>query len=162
MADTTAATGPLPAKDFGMLVNLAGAALAICGRSDQALQLLSTGIDAARQGGDLTTFGYLSVLRSHTAIDVGKLMEAEADGQTAMEIYQERPEERPLAAAVLVDALVACGETVAAQGVLTSLGPRNTPAVELVDLPLLPPRQSPTPSPAAPSGRRARRPDRLR
>ncbi|MEV7232215.1 AAA family ATPase [Polymorphospora sp. NPDC051019] len=119
---TVAATGPLPTRGFGMLVNLAGAALAICGDSDQALQLLGTGIDAARQDGDLATFGYLSVLRSHTAIDVGKLMEAEADGQTAMEIYQDRPEERPLAAAVLVDALVARGETAAAQSVLTTLG----------------------------------------
>ncbi|TBL45043.1 LuxR family transcriptional regulator [Verrucosispora sp. SN26_14.1] len=119
---TVAATGPLPARGFGLLVNLASAALAICGQNDDALQLLDAGIDAARQDGDLTTLGYLSVLRSHTAIDAGRLMEAEADGQTALEIYQERPEERPLAAAVLVDALVARGETAAAQDVLTTFG----------------------------------------
>ncbi|MGI5147247.1 AAA family ATPase [Plantactinospora sp. CA-294935] len=119
---SVAATGPLPARNFGMLANLAGAAFAICGDGDQALQLLSKGIDTARQSGDIATLGYLLVLRSHAAIEVGQLMEAEADGQTAIEIYQERPEERPLAAAVLVDALVARGETAAAQHVLTTLG----------------------------------------
>ncbi|MDW5326763.1 ATP-binding protein [Plantactinospora sp. KLBMP9567] len=119
---SVAAAGPLPARNFGMLANLAGAALAISGEGDYALQLLSKGIDTARQSGDIATFGYLLVLRSHAAIDVGQLMEAEADGQTAIEIYQERPEERPLAAAVLIDALVARGETVAAQQVLTTLG----------------------------------------
>ncbi|WFE27704.1 AAA family ATPase [Solwaraspora sp. WMMD791] len=117
-----AATGPLPARSFGMLANLAGAALAISGDGHHALQLLSEGIDAARQFGDIATFGYLLALRSHTAIEVGQLMEAEADGQTAVEIYQERPEELPLAAAVLVDALVARGETAAAQQLLTTLG----------------------------------------
>lgn len=119
---SAAAAGPLPARNFGMLANLAGAALAMCGDGEQALQLLTDGIDTARQNGDIATYGYLVVLRSHTAIEVGQLMEAEADGHTAIEIYQERPEERPLAAAVLIDALVARGDTSAAQHLLATLG----------------------------------------
>lgn len=114
-----AARGPLPAQDPWLLVNFAGTALAIADRLPEALALLDRGIEHARQHGDLAQFRYLSVLRSKTALFAGRLLEAEDYGRGALAQHQiEAGHELPLAAAVLVDALVERNRLDEAQAVL--------------------------------------------
>jgi len=117
-----AAAGPLPDRDPWILVNLASAGLGIAGRDAAALHLLDRGIDWARCRGDVASFGYLAMIRSHTALYAGRLLEAEADGRAALEIYDDRGQDSRLAVAVLVDALVDRGEIAAAQDLLADRG----------------------------------------
>ena len=118
-----AAAGPLTGRQRWMLVNLASAALGIADRSPEALDLVDRGLDLAREAGDLTEFRYLSICRSHTALFAGRLLDAEADGRAALELQTEsRQPHTPLAAAVLVDALVERGELKEAQSILAAHG----------------------------------------
>lgn len=118
-----AATGPLPEEYGWALANAAGAALAIADRFPEALALFDRAIDAARQRGDATAFGYLSMLRSHTAMHAGRLLEAEADGRAAYGVRADGgPQAAPLAAAVLIDALIERGELAEAEQVLVATG----------------------------------------
>lgn len=118
-----AAEGPLPARDQWMLVNFASTALAIADRLPEALTVLDRGIEHARIHGNLAEFRYLAVLRSRTALYAGQLLEAEADGQAALALHKvDGDRELPLAAAVLVDALVEQGRLEQAQAVLTEHG----------------------------------------
>lgn len=117
-----AAAGPLPERDPWLLVNLASAALVIADEIPDALHLLDRGIDAARRQGDAAAFGHLAVLRSHTALYAGRLFEAEADGRAAPDIYEDQSQDAPLAAAVLIDALVDRGAIAAAEGILVERG----------------------------------------
>ncbi|MHA6765262.1 ATP-binding protein [Streptacidiphilus sp. PAMC 29251] len=116
-----AAAGPLPADPW-LMVSFGSSALAVADLTPQALDLIDRGIDAARRRGDVSAFAYQSVLRSHTALYAGRVLEAEADGRAALEVYQGRPEDTALAAAVLIDALVERGDLSAAQEVLTDHG----------------------------------------
>lgn len=120
---TRAADGPLPARDRWILVNFASAALAIADRLPAALELLDRGITTAQQLGDAAEFRYLCVLRSHTALYAGRLLDAEADGRAALALHEaDSTQEIPLAAAVLIDALVERGAITEAQTVLTERG----------------------------------------
>ncbi|GAA4020485.1 AAA family ATPase [Allokutzneria multivorans] len=119
----SAATGPLPPRDQWMLVNMASSALAISDHLPEALEVLDRGLDEARRLGDASEFRYLSVLRSHTGLFAGRLREAEADGRAALDLWGEsRPRDTPLAAAVLVEALLDRGALAEAQQVLTERG----------------------------------------
>lgn len=115
-----AAAGALPVKDRWMLVNFASTALAMADRLPEALAVLDRGIEHASAHGDLPEFRYLSVLRSRTAFTAGNLRDAEADGQAALAFHGlDDDREPPLAAAVLVDALVEQGRFEEAQAILT-------------------------------------------
>nr|WP_042191144.1 AAA family ATPase [Kibdelosporangium sp. MJ126-NF4]CEL19871.1 putative regulatory protein [Kibdelosporangium sp. MJ126-NF4]CTQ97095.1 putative regulatory protein [Kibdelosporangium sp. MJ126-NF4] len=114
-----AARGPLPNRDRWILVNFANAGLAVAGRLPESLDLLDRGIDDARSRGDATEFRYLCVLRSHTALYAGELLDAEADGRSALSLQEvDQSQESPLAVAVLVNALVERGELTEAQAIL--------------------------------------------
>jgi DNA-binding CsgD family transcriptional regulator len=118
-----AAEGPLPVRDRWMLVNLSSAALAIAGRPHAAIELLDHGIDTAQRLGDVAEFRYLSVLRSHTAFEAGRLLEAEADARGALALHDtENTQEIQLAAAVLIEALVERGDLSEAQTLLAERG----------------------------------------
>jgi DNA-binding CsgD family transcriptional regulator len=117
-----AADGPLTRRAPWLLVNFTSAALAVSGRPQEALAVLNRGIAQTRRGGDMAAFGYLSVLRSHTALEAGALPEAEADGRAAVEISRDRPQETPLAAAVLIEALIEQGAVDAAERVFADAG----------------------------------------
>ncbi|NNJ61387.1 MAG: hypothetical protein HKP61_10645 [Dactylosporangium sp.] len=129
-----AAVGPLPQRDPWLLVNLASAALTIADQLPEAIDLLDRGIDAARRRGDVTVFGYLSMLRSHTAGYAGRLREAEADAWTAYEISRGRAQGRDprLAAAVLVDVLVDRGGLGTAQEVLAGQDGKGDDALDML------------------------------
>ncbi|HEY0542347.1 MAG TPA: AAA family ATPase [Actinoallomurus sp.] len=118
-----AAEGPLPGRDRWILVNFASTALAIADRHAEALALLDRGIDSARARGDAAEFRYLAVLRSRTATHAGHLLDAEADGRAALALHVvDGARELPLAAAVLVDALVEQGSIAEAQTILAERG----------------------------------------
>lgn len=118
-----AAQGPLPAQDQWMLVNFCGTALAIADRLPEALALFNQGMDDSRRRGDLAQFRYLAVLRSKAALFAGRLMDAEADAQAALALHRlDAERELPLAAAVLVDALVEQGRLNEAETVLIENG----------------------------------------
>jgi DNA-binding CsgD family transcriptional regulator len=114
------AAGPLPVRDGWVLVNTASAALTIADRMPEALDLLDRGLDATRKLGNASEFRYLAMLRSHTAWFAGRLVEAEGDARSALEEIPGEPRSRntPLAAAMLIDALVERGQLVEAQQVL--------------------------------------------
>lgn len=118
-----AAQGPIP-EDFGwQLVNFSSAALAIADRYPEALDELDRGIDITRREGDAAKFGYLTSLRSHTALHGGRVLEAEADARAAYELsHDASAQDAPLAAAVLVDALVERGELAEAQRIMQRAG----------------------------------------
>lgn len=118
---TAAGAAPLPPEPW-ILVNLVSAALAIADRLPSALDLLDRGLETARRLGDITAFAYLSVLRSHTALYAGRLLEAEADAWAALRLAEGESQDAPLAAAVLVDALVDRGDPAGAQRILTEQG----------------------------------------
>ncbi|WP_261570972.1 ATP-binding protein [Frankia gtarii] len=120
-----AAAGPLPAgrqhaRNRFIIVSLAGPALAIADHLDPALALFAAGIEAAQRDGDAAEFAYLSILRSHTALYAGRLLDAEADARIALDIHTDHNGQTPLAVAVLIDALVDKGATEDAQALLTS------------------------------------------
>lgn len=120
-----AATGPLPAgrqhaRDRFIIVSFAGPALAIADRLDLALALFAAGIEAAQRDGDAAESAYLSILRSHTTLYAGRLLDAEADARTALDIHTDHDGQTPLAVAVLIDALVDKGAIDDAQALLTS------------------------------------------
>ncbi|MFF3660886.1 helix-turn-helix transcriptional regulator [Streptomyces olivochromogenes] len=91
-------------------------------RLPSALDLLDRGLETVRRLGDITAFAYLSVLRSHTALYAGRLLEAEADAWAALRLAEGESQDAPLAAAVLVDALVDRGDPAGAQRILTEQG----------------------------------------
>lgn len=120
-----AAAGPLPpgrldSRDRFVIVNLAGAALAIADQFHRALALFDAGMEAAQRDGDAAEFAYLSVMRSHTALYAGQVLDAETDARVALDIYAGHNGETPLAAAVLIDALVDKGAIDDAQALLTA------------------------------------------
>jgi DNA-binding CsgD family transcriptional regulator len=118
-----AADGPLPRRDGWMLVNFASTALAIADRLSDAFALLDRGINSARARGDAAEFRYLAVLRSRTAVHAGRLLDAEADGRASLALHVvDDARELPLAAAVLVEALVEQGSTTEAQAILAERG----------------------------------------
>ncbi|MFG2002175.1 ATP-binding protein [Spirillospora sp. NPDC048911] len=119
-----AAAGPLPARGAWILVNLASAALGLTDHHAEALELLDRGLEGARELGNAGDFRYLSTLRSHTAWYAGRLIEAEGDARAALERVPGEPStpSTPLAAAVLVDALVERGELDEARRVLDEYG----------------------------------------
>jgi DNA-binding NarL/FixJ family response regulator len=133
-----ATAGPLPSHDQWFLANMASGALSIADRGPEALDVLDRGLAETRRLGAAPEFRYLSLLRSHTAYYCGRLSEAEADARAALEIEAEtNPEHLPLAAAMLIDALVQRGEIDEATRVLTSTGmegdhPFDTPIAHFV------------------------------
>ncbi|MER5519896.1 AAA family ATPase [Streptomyces sp. NPDC002763] len=118
---TRAASGPLPPEPW-VLVNLASAALTIADDLPSGFDLLDRGIEAARRCGDVAAFGYLSMLRSHTALYAGHLLDAEADAWAALRLARPETQDTPLAAAVLVEALLDRGDPSAAQRILVEQG----------------------------------------
>ncbi|MFE5819935.1 ATP-binding protein [Streptomyces sp. NPDC056479] len=116
-----AGDGPLPPEPW-ILINLASAALAVADHLPPALDLLDRGLATARRLGDITAFAYLSVLRSHTAHYAGRLLDAEADAWAALSLAKAESQDAPLAAAVLVDALIDRGDLPGAQRILTEQG----------------------------------------
>jgi DNA-binding CsgD family transcriptional regulator len=116
---TRAAAGPLPTREGWMLVNYSSAALTVTDRMTEALELLDRGLDATSRLGDAWDYRYVSMLRSHTAWYAGRLIEAEGDARAALEGVPGEPRTNaPLAAAMLVDALVERGRLDEAQQVL--------------------------------------------
>lgn len=115
-----AAAGPIPMREGWILVNYASAALDIADRHAEALELLDRGLEATSRLGDAWNYRYLSMLRSHTAWYAGRLVEAEGDARAALEEVPGEPSRlnAPLAAAMLVDALVERGRLAEAQQVL--------------------------------------------
>src|SRR5262249_43277840 len=119
-----AAAGPLPQREGGILVNYARAALSLTDRMSEALELLDRGLDETSRLGDVWNFRYLSMLRAHTAWYAGRLVEAEDDARAALEEVPGDPRRlnTPMAAAMLVDALVEGGRLDEAQQVLEEYG----------------------------------------
>lgn len=115
-----AAAGPVPMREGWILVNYASAALGLTDRETEALALLDRGLDTSSELGDVRDFRYLSMLRSHTAWYAGQLVQAEGDARTALEQVPGEPSRlrAPLAAAMLIDALVERGRPDEAQQVL--------------------------------------------
>jgi DNA-binding NarL/FixJ family response regulator len=115
-----AGAGSIPVRDGWMLVNYASAALGISGLHDEALALLDRGLAWTSQLGDVWNYRYLSMLRSHSAWYAGRLVEAEGDARAALEEMPGEPSRlnAPMAAAMLVDALVERGRLAEAQQVL--------------------------------------------
>jgi hypothetical protein len=82
--------------------------------------LLDRAIAAARTRGDLAEFRYLAILRSHTALYGGQLLEAEADGRAAVLLTDHTSsQDTPMAVAVLAEALLDRGRAEEAQQQLT-------------------------------------------
>jgi DNA-binding CsgD family transcriptional regulator/tetratricopeptide (TPR) repeat protein len=99
-------------------VNLSSSALAIADQLPESLDVLDEGIDLVRRRGDIFELVWLSVIRSHTAYYAGRLLDAEADGRTALALAADHPELTLLAVGVLIDALVERGLTDEADDVL--------------------------------------------
>ncbi|GAA4633497.1 AAA family ATPase [Actinoallomurus vinaceus] len=128
-----AASGPLPARHGWVLANFTNAALGIAGRHSESLAVLDRAIENARRRGDVAEFRYLLVLRSHTGLYSGSLLDAEADGRAALALHEEdQAREIPLAAAVLVDALAERGAVTEAQAVLAERGLEDEDQVRLL------------------------------
>ncbi|MCP3803702.1 AAA family ATPase [Allokutzneria sp. A3M-2-11 16] len=113
---------PRGMADQWILANFVSTALVISDRFDEALAVLDEGLDSARSRGHLGEFRYLSVLRSRTASQAGRLLEAEADGRAALDLHEPGSGEAALAAGVLIDALVDRGELAEAERVLDEHG----------------------------------------
>jgi DNA-binding CsgD family transcriptional regulator/tetratricopeptide (TPR) repeat protein len=129
-----AATGALPANDAWMLLNMASAALTITDREHEALDLLDQGIDAARTLGNEQEYRFLTMLRSHTALYAGRLVEAEGDARSALEVIpgESRTGNTPLAAATLVDVLVERGNLDEAEQVIADYDLGGEPTGTLI------------------------------
>jgi DNA-binding CsgD family transcriptional regulator len=123
-AAARAANGELSAgPDTWILVNFASAAMSITDHHADALDLLDRGIAIAQQHGDIGGYGYLCTLRSHSALYAGRLHDAEEAGRAALDLHElSTMPEIQLAAAVLIDALVARGKLVEAQAILSERG----------------------------------------
>lgn len=107
-----AVDGPLPTRGAWILVTLAGCVLAYTDHFAEALAVFDRGIDAARALGSESEYRYLTALRSHTVWDTGRLKEAESDARGALEGSSGEPlsPNAPLAAAMLIDALIERGK----------------------------------------------------
>jgi DNA-binding CsgD family transcriptional regulator len=126
-----ASAGRLPTQDRWLLVTIASAALSIGNAFAESLDLLDRGIDVARTVGDSIEFRFLSMLRSHTALQAGLLLDAEADARAALALHElDQTAEAPLAAGVLVDALVDRGALDEAQNVVALRGLDREPVTE--------------------------------
>ncbi|MEV6604145.1 AAA family ATPase [Kutzneria sp. NPDC051319] len=121
---TRAATGSIPVRGGWILVNYASAALGICDRHDESIALLDRGLAWTSRLGDVWNYRYLSMLRSHSCWYAGRLVEAEGDARAALEEVSGEASRlnAPLAAAMLVDALVERGKLAEAQQVLEDYG----------------------------------------
>ncbi len=133
-AATRAATGELSAgPDTWIVVNFASAAMSITDNHAEALDLLDRGIATAQQGGDIGDYRYLCTLRSHSALYAGQLYLAEESGRAALDLHDlSTTPEIQLAAAVLVDALVARGDLAGAQAILSARGMEQPVTVRML------------------------------
>ena len=114
------ATGPLPRQVW--LPTFTVPVFGISGLLDEAIALLDRSIQQAQRNGDVASFAFLSVMRSHGAYFAGRLLEAEADARAAIEVSSAAGQETPLAAAVLVQALTGRGDLEGAQQVVSEHG----------------------------------------
>jgi DNA-binding CsgD family transcriptional regulator len=133
-AANRAANGELSVgPDAWILVNFASAAMSITDHHAEALDLLDRGIEIAQQHGDIGGYRYLCTLRSHSALYAGRLLEAEEAGRAALDLHElSTMPEIQLAAAVLIDALVARGELAEAQAILSERGMERPVAVQML------------------------------
>lgn len=129
-----AATGALSTgPDTWIIVNFASAGMSITDHHVDALELLDRGIALAQRNGDIGGYRYLSTLRSHGAFYAGRLYEAEEAGRAALDLHElSTIPEIQLAAAVLIDALVARGELAQAQAILSERGMEGPATVQML------------------------------
>ena len=133
-AASRAAKGELSAgPDTWIVVNFASAAMSITDHHADALGLLDRGIAIAQHNGDIGGYRYLSTLRSHSALYAGRLRDAEEAGRAALDLHDlSTMPEIQLAAAVLIDALVARGELTEAQSILAERGMERPVTVQML------------------------------
>jgi DNA-binding CsgD family transcriptional regulator len=133
-AASRAAKGELSASpDTWIVVNFASAAMSITDNHAEALDLLDRGIATAQQSGDVGDYKYLCTLRSHSALYAGRLHLAEESGRAALDLHDlSTTPEIQLAAAVLIDALVARGELAEAQAILSARGMEQPVTVHML------------------------------
>jgi DNA-binding CsgD family transcriptional regulator len=133
-AASRAAKGELSASpDTWIVVNFASAAMSITDHHAEALDLLDRGIATAQQSGDVGDYRYLCTLRSHSALYAGRLHLAEESGRAALDLHDlSTTPEIQLAAAVLIDALVARGELAEAQAILSARGMEQPVTVRML------------------------------
>jgi DNA-binding CsgD family transcriptional regulator len=133
-AASRAAMGELSASpDTWIVVNFASAAMSITDNHAEALDLLDRGIATAQHSGDVGDYRYLCTLRSHSALYAGRLHLAEESGRAALDLHDlSTMPEIQLAAAVLIDALVARGELAEAQAILSERGMEQPVTVRML------------------------------
>jgi DNA-binding CsgD family transcriptional regulator len=115
-----AAAGPLPRQMW--LAVFAAPVLGMSDEMDEAQDLLDRAVQQAQHTGDVASFAFMSVIRSHLGHFTGRLLEAEADARAAIEAAPGPAQETPLAAAVLIDILTDRGDIEAAQHVAADHG----------------------------------------
>lgn len=81
-----AVAGDAPPRERWLIVAFAGPALAISDRSADAISALDWAQAASQAEGDVVTYGYLAMLRSHLWYYAGNLLEAEADARQAIQL----------------------------------------------------------------------------
>jgi DNA-binding CsgD family transcriptional regulator len=80
------ADGDAPPRERWLITSFAGAALAISDHGDHAVALFARAQSISQAEGDVTTYRYLGMLRSHFCYYTGNLLEAEADARAALEL----------------------------------------------------------------------------
>jgi DNA-binding CsgD family transcriptional regulator len=122
LAEDAFAAGRLLAEEGPESPNviMAANALSFCDRFEQARDILDAGLAAARAGGSATGAAFCSCFRSHLALRLGAVQEAEALARDALALARPPLHEilRPIAASFLAEALIERGEPAAAEAEL--------------------------------------------
>jgi DNA-binding CsgD family transcriptional regulator len=126
LADDAFAAGRLLAEEGPESPNviMAANALSFCDRFDQARDILDAGLAAARAGGSATGAAFCSCFRSHLALRLGAVQEAEALARDALTLGRPPLHEilRPIAMSFLAEALIERGELAEPEAGLAGAG----------------------------------------
>jgi DNA-binding CsgD family transcriptional regulator len=132
-----ASTVRLPAEDVGrlarsglttdhteppLLLQLAGASLAMSGAASEALHVLDRAIESTQVVGDAVQFGFVSLTRSWMAYRAGRILDLEADARAGLPIAADGALDLPWAASALAMALLERGSAHEAEKVLAEHG----------------------------------------
>ncbi len=126
LAEEAFAAGRLLADEGAESPNvvMAANALSFCDRFEQARDILDAGLSAARASGSAIGAAFCSCFRSHLALRLGAVHEAEALAREALALAEPPLLEilRPIAASFLAEALIERGELAAAEAELAGAG----------------------------------------